>query len=308
MMAEARHLSWGAAALWKQLEPELPGLSVEVLARAESTNTLLLDRVRQQGGRRAEGGEAARSAQVGRRDADIGPCLLVAEQQTHGRGRLGRGWVAAPGVSLTFSLALTLAPADWSGLSLAVGVALADALDPLVAGTAPRLVLKWPNDLWLREAPGRGRKLGGILIETVGVEGRRVCVIGVGLNVLALPAPAASMSCGQASVQELDPRASPPSVLARVALPLVQAVRSFERRGFGAFAAAYAARDLLHGVELTTTAADCPAGRGAGVDAQGALIVLDAAGQRHRLVSGEISVRPQAGDEDGAAAASGQPC
>lgn len=307
MMAEARHLSWGAAALWKQLEPELPGLSVEVLARAESTNTLLLDRVRQQGSRRAEGGELARSAPTGRRDADIGPTLLVAEHQTHGRGRQGRAWVAAPGASLTFSLGLTLAPADWSGLSLAVGVALADALDPIAPGRSPRLALKWPNDLWLREGPGRGRKLGGILIETVGVEGRRVCVIGVGLNVLALPTQAAAMSCGQASVQELDPLANAPSILARVALPLVQAVRRFERDGFGAFAEAYAARDLLRGEEVTTSSPDCPAGRAEGVDANGALCVVDAVGRRHPLVSGEVSVRPLAGDEDAATAAA-TPC
>src|SRR5436305_15350183 len=98
------------------------------------------------------------STAFGRRAADLQPCLLVAEHQTHGHGRNGRVWQAAPGASLTFSLALPLAPKDWSGLSLAVGVALAQALDPPQAGAAasdaPRIGVKWPNDLWLPDGPG----------------------------------------------------------------------------------------------------------------------------------------------------------
>ena len=67
-----------------------------------------------------------RRARAGRTE----PVLLVAEQQTAGRGRLGRGWHSGAGDSLTFSLGLPLAPADWSGLSLAVGVSLAESLHP----------------------------------------------------------------------------------------------------------------------------------------------------------------------------------
>ena len=78
--------------------------------------------------------------------------VVTTEHQTAGRGRLGRSWHSAAGDSLTFSLALPYAPADWSGLSLAVGVALADALDP--EGHA--IGLKWPNDLWLRDGSLQG--------------------------------------------------------------------------------------------------------------------------------------------------------
>ena len=66
----------------------------------------------------------------GRRSMDTQPCLLVAEQQLRGRGRVGRSWQSRAGASLTFSLALPLSPVDWSGRSLAVGVALAGALEP----------------------------------------------------------------------------------------------------------------------------------------------------------------------------------
>ena len=174
--AGAPHLFWNADGLWRQIEPYLPGVSVEVLAHAESTNSLLLERARR-GGRRPEPGTAspggvddlhahgtgADGAPFGRRATDLSPCLLVAEHQTLGRGRLGRSWMSGPRASLTFSLGLPMAPRDWWGLSLAAGVALADALDPREPGEPARLGLKWPNDLWLIDGRGQGRKLGGIL-------------------------------------------------------------------------------------------------------------------------------------------------
>ncbi|HJV95795.1 MAG TPA: biotin--[acetyl-CoA-carboxylase] ligase, partial [Albitalea sp.] len=121
-------LRWGAEALWEELAPQLPGLSVEVVARIASTNSALLERARivvppSDDGDLAQVRPSVESAAFGRRAADLQPCLLVAEHQTHGRGRQGRVWQAAPGASLTFSLGLPLSPKDWSGLSLAVGVA-----------------------------------------------------------------------------------------------------------------------------------------------------------------------------------------
>ena len=317
--APPQALLWHADALWQQLVPYLPGLSVEVLARAESTNSLLIDRARG-GGRRHDAPvttpgelEAARqqgqalppaapadAAAFGRRQGDVQPGLLVAEHQTLGRGRQGRAWHAAPGASLTFSLSLPLAPQDWCGLSLAVGVALADALDPPEPGrAAPRLGLKWPNDLWLAEGPGRGRKLGGVLIETVAVGSRRMVVVGVGLNVEALPAgpmarDSAELSSGYASVREFDAQASAPALLHRVALPLVRAILQFEREGFAGFAAAYARRDLLRDqpVRVQSPRGELLVeGRAEALGPQGALRVRDGAGQVHEITSGEVSVR-----------------
>jgi BirA family biotin operon repressor/biotin-[acetyl-CoA-carboxylase] ligase len=314
-MSDIQHLSWGAEALWRRLEPLLPGLSVEVVAHADSTNTQLLERARQSSGRPdglvTRPGEL-RSARVddpqhstphGRRVVDLQPCLLVAEYQTRGRGRLGRDWVASAGASLTFSLSLPLAPADWGGLSLAVGLGLAQALDPPPAAPAggqagrpigvpgtlawPRIGLKWPNDLWILDGPGRGRKLAGILIETVSVGQRRMCVVGVGLNVAPQAIP--DLPQGYACLQELDARSTAPGVLARTAEPLVRALLDFEAHGFGPLAAAYARRDLLRGHSVTTTLAELPQGVAEGVDARGALLVR--AGSLHHVVSGEVSVR-----------------
>lgn len=303
-MSDGRHLHWGAEALWQELGSVLPGLSVEVVASADSTNTRLLERARISSGRRggtvttpgqldALGARGESSADVptphGRRQDDTRPCLLVAEQQHGGRGRQGRVWHAQAGASLTFSLALALRPPHWSGLSLAVGVALADALEPPVDGTPPRIGLKWPNDLWLMEAPGRGRKLGGILIETVAVGEQRMTVVGVGLNVLSLPG-SAEMTSGFACLRELWPDVHAPQALQRVALPLVHALQRFDAEGFAAFAPAYRRRDLLLGQRVATTFPGVAEGVAEGIDDRGALRVR--AGAVHALISGEVSVRP----------------
>lgn len=292
-------LRWGAEALWEQLTPQLPGLSVEVVARIASTNSALLERARivapsADDGDLAQVRRSVESSAFGRRAADLQPCLLVAEHQTHGRGRQGRVWQAAPGASLTFSLALPLAPRDWAGLSLAVGVALAEALDPLAEGGEPRMGLKWPNDLWLLDGQGGGRKLGGILIETVAAGNRRLAVIGIGINVQ--PMSPTDATSGYACVQEIDPDATAPQVLQRIARPLVDALRLFEREGFPAFAAAYARRDMLRDRAVHTTHPDVPEGVAVGLSDNGALLVRTHEGVKE-VTSGEVSVRLHPGGD-----------
>ena len=292
-------LQWGAETLWLQLEPLLPGLSVEVVARSTSTNTALLERARV----RVEPAtdelvqvrRSVESAAFGRRAADVQPCLLVAEHQTGGRGRMGRVWQSSTGASLTFSLSLPMNPADWSGLSLAVGVALAEALDPQHGTGAPHIGLKWPNDLWLMDAPLESdseaparRKLGGVLIETVMAGSTRLAVVGVGLNVL--PQPTDDVSSGYACLQELDAAATAPGVLARVAAPLVKALLEFDAHGFAPFAERFAARDLLRGRAITTTQSNLPGGVARGVSPTGTLLVQTDDGL-HEVSSGEVSVR-----------------
>ena len=298
-------ISWHAEALWQQLQPLLPGLSVEVLRSTTSTNTALLQRARVRPDAEGDASVIVRrsveSAAFGRRASDWQPCLLIAEQQSAGRGRQGRGWHSQPGASLTFSLGVGLAAAEWSGLSLAIGVALCEALDPfpaMAAGTPdvdrPHLMLKWPNDLWLVDSAagpgvsGAGRKLGGILIETVTAGTQRLAIIGIGLNVCEFDV--AQASTGFAALQELDPAATAPGVLARVALPLVQAIKLFEREGFASFAARFEARDLLRGHRVRTTHPDARDGVAAGVSMQGALLV-QTEGAVLAVASGEVSVR-----------------
>jgi BirA family transcriptional regulator, biotin operon repressor / biotin---[acetyl-CoA-carboxylase] ligase len=259
---------WDAETLWQDLEPLAPGLSVEVLAETDSTNTHLMERARR---------------------GDTLPCLLVAACQRAGRGRLGRPWWSQPGQSLTFSLGLRLAPTDWSGLSLAVGLALAEALGEHTG-------LKWPNDLWLR---GDDRKLGGILVEVAPLAepglrpGERWVVIGAGLNVAPLPdgqASADTFRTGYACLQEFEPLLTPPQLLHRVARPLLEAVLAFETDGLSPrLRTRYAARDVLAG---RTVQAGSVTGVACGLSVDGSLQVRDAHGTVHALHSGEVSVRP----------------
>jgi len=104
--------------------------------------------------------------------------VVIAEEQTAGRGRLGRSWLSHPGENLTFSLVLRpRASQPGSGLlPLAVGVALARAIE---ATAGLRVECKWPNDLMVE-----GQKLAGILMETsVDPSGRPYVIVGIGLNV-----------------------------------------------------------------------------------------------------------------------------
>ncbi len=105
--------------------------------------------------------------------------VVVADEQTGGRGRLGRRWVAPPGSSVMFSRIHRIAePAGRDGVDrfgLAANVAIAETL----AGHLPGVRIKWPNDVLVD-----GRKVAGVLVETARTAlGERVAIIGVGINV-----------------------------------------------------------------------------------------------------------------------------
>ena len=256
---------WPLEAITREVGAQLPGFCAELLPTIDSTNSELM--------RRARAG----------RDA---PTLLVAEVQLAGRGRLGRTWVsqdagalATPGVApiqraLTFSLGMPLRPQDWSGLSLAVGVSVACSLHPA-------LQLKWPNDLWFD-----GRKLAGILIETVAVGERRYVVIGVGINITA--PTVTGLSVAPAWLQELLPQCDAPQVLVRIVPALVAAIREFETAGLAPSLAEFRARDLLYGRAVVLS--NGLTGTAQGIDSGGGLLVHTSTGM-NTITSAEVSVR-----------------
>ncbi|NIC40685.1 biotin--[acetyl-CoA-carboxylase] ligase [Aquabacterium sp. A08] len=262
-------LTRAAEDLWQAVAPLLPGFSVEVLPRIDSTNTELM-----------------RRARAGRHE----PVLLVALEQTAGRGRRGRGWVSTPGGSLTFSLGLPLRPRDWSGLSLVVGVSLAEQLPPAVR-------LKWPNDLWWHD-----RKLGGILVETANVGDLRYAVVGAGLNLHTptLPDPAPDTAPSDApppmppvGLDALVPPGAPlpdaGDALLTLVPALVRDLLRFEREGFAPFGPRFAARDALYGRPVRLS--DGQEGTAVGVRSDGALL-LDTGQRTEAVVQHEVSVRP----------------
>ncbi len=126
---------------------------VHWFTQIDSTNRYLLD-------------EAARGAAEG--------MVAVADEQSAGRGRLGRSWVAPPGASLLVSVLLRPdGPRDrWSLVTIATALAAADAV---AAETGIAARLKWPNDLVVAD-----RKLAGILAEAEPGGG---LVVGMGINV-----------------------------------------------------------------------------------------------------------------------------
>ncbi|WP_027016976.1 biotin--[acetyl-CoA-carboxylase] ligase [Comamonas composti] len=267
-------IHWPAESLWQAVEPLLPGFSVEILPSLDSTNTELMRRARQ---------------------GLCDPVLLVTELQTAGRGRLGRQWTSGAGDSLTFSLGLPLTPGDWSGLSLAVGLSVAQSLQPRLpepGSGRPRIGLKWPNDLWI----DGDRKLGGILIETASFVGGshdtgsgRYVVIGIGLNIRSRPGE--GMRTPPASLLDMDERLDAPTALACVLPPLVADIQSFARQGFAPLLERFAQRDILR--DRAVTLSDGRHGQAQGLGTDGALLVRTATGVE-AVTSSEISVRPSA--------------
>jgi BirA family biotin operon repressor/biotin-[acetyl-CoA-carboxylase] ligase len=271
-------------------------VAIERVAETASTNADLL--------------AWARSTDPGRA---LAPRALVAGRQTAGRGRLGRRWEATPDASLTFSLAWPLAASvDLSGLSLAVGAALAAALDPRPGATL-RIGLKWPNDLWLVGPGEPGRKLAGVLIETMPHGDARVVVIGIGINLLAQRVEAAASGVAWLAEIDAEAAAAPATLLERLVAALADALHRFERDGFAAFAADFATRDLLRGRRVRCEAGPGPGRTGVadGVSAGGELLLRTSEGVVERIGSGEVSVRLDGEDplaDDHARNAAGASC
>jgi BirA family biotin operon repressor/biotin-[acetyl-CoA-carboxylase] ligase len=252
------------AAIASRLGVAARRFDIDILPRCDSTNAELL--------RRAEAGAASGT-------------VIIAEEQTAGRGRRGRTWFASPGDSLTFSLLWRFAPGTApAGLSLAIGVAVARALQ-IAGGGEP--ALKWPNDI-LKD----GRKLGGILVELV-PGAPHAAVIGIGLN-LRLPsampenvraASAAICAAGEA----LDANALYASLLGE----LLATLESFAAGGFAAIRPEWMARHAWQDARVSLSSDFGPMRQGIcrGVGTDGALLLEVVDGRVERILSGEVSLR-----------------
>jgi BirA family biotin operon repressor/biotin-[acetyl-CoA-carboxylase] ligase len=217
--------------------------------------------------------------------------VLAAETQTAGRGRRGRAWHSAAGASLTFSLLWKFAGGTTalSGLSLAIGLAVARALDRC---GAIGVMLKWPNDLLARHATGWA-KLGGILIEiATSVDGPATAVIGIGLNVR----PGGNASAVDQAVTDLArlgatvPRNQ---LLACTLEELASVLDQFEISGFAPNVAAWNARHAFQDlpVALTAEVGEPVYAIARGANADGALMI-DSANGPTLIFNGEVSLRP----------------
>lgn len=189
--------------------------------------------------------------------------VQVADQQTEGKGRLGRSWESPPGSSL--SVSVLLRPVDvpagqWPWLPLLVGVAVVAAVRD-AAGLEARL--KWPNDVLLDDA-----KLAGILVERIDTPDGPAAVAGIGMNITAVPADGAASLAGTGATRD--------TVLASLLEHLADWYGRWraDREGCG-LAAAY--RDLC-GTIGRQVRAELPGGsvltgEAVDIDASGALVI-----------------------------------
>ena len=219
-----------------------------------------------------------------------GGTVIAAEWQSGGRGRLGRPWHAGVGEALTFSLLWRSArgAGALSGLTLAVGVALARALAAAGAGS---VALKWPNDvLW------RGAKLAGVLTELQrDALGPTAVVIGVGINVRMSEATRARIGQAAADLETACGVAPDRNrLLAGVLDELDCLLEAFGRAGFASLRDEWQRRHAQQGRRVTLTLPDGTrrSGRARGVAEDGALLLETRSGTQ-RFHSGEISLRPQ---------------
>jgi BirA family biotin operon repressor/biotin-[acetyl-CoA-carboxylase] ligase len=218
-----------------------------------------------------------------------GTDIFLAEQQTAGRGRLGRQWASPMAANIYLSLRRRFnkgLPA-LSGLSLVVGVLLAKTLRSQGFGD---IGLKWPNDVY---APAN-KKCGGILIEVSGEANAEItAVIGIGLNVRMPAHSAKNIEQAWTDLQQLagGKNVSRNKVLTALLNELLPGLQRFEDEGAGEFLLQWPQYDVLLNQEVRLSdGTHSHIGLALGITEQGALRLRQDGVERH-YHSGEISVR-----------------
>lgn len=217
-----------------------------------------------------------------------GPLVFVTECQTAGRGRRGRQWQSPFAANLYFSIRFPVSGgfAALGGLSLAVGVAVAQALQELDPPLP--VTLKWPNDLQIN-----GAKVGGVLIELAGeMDGQVDVVIGVGVNGRMTGHQARDIDQAWTDLASELADMPPRTTLAACVLSrLLEMLPHFSQHGFVAFQNDFDRYDAVRGKSVQVQSGDqMILGRAVGVLADGALRVETPDGVRE-VYGGEVSLR-----------------
>ena len=291
-------------AIWKQLA-KLEPLGLELQSQAGKGYCLsggldLLDRSRIQEGLLAPVNAAisqfelfevldSTNAWLMRQESGSGISVCISECQTAGRGRRGRQWVSPFARNIYMSLRVTAETGfgAFEGLSLAVGVAVADALGDL---GATDIKLKWPNDiLW------QGRKLGGVLIEAAGdPSGRCHAVIGLGLNLKAEASMIKEIDQPWVSLEEiLDNQPGRNESVIAILNYMVPMLASYETDGFRSYKSKWESLNahLNQRVSLQTGLSQTT-GLVCGVSDSGGLLLLTDRGLE-TFHGGEVSLRAE---------------
>ncbi|ELY4377435.1 bifunctional biotin--[acetyl-CoA-carboxylase] ligase/biotin operon repressor BirA [Cronobacter sakazakii] len=238
--------------------------SVTVLPVIDSTNQYLLERLSE-----LESGDAC-----------------IAEYQQAGRGRRGRKWFSPFGANLYLSMywRLEQGPAAAIGLSLVIGIVMAEVLHELGAG---QVRVKWPNDLYLHD-----RKLAGILVELTGKTGDAAqIVIGAGINLAMRQVESDIVNQGWINLQEAGIKVDRNELAVRLIEKLRASLREFEQEGLAPFLSRWEKLDNFIHRQVKLIIGDREIyGISRGIDNQGALL-LEQNGVIKPWMGGEISLR-----------------
>lgn len=229
--------------------------------------------------------EAHRRAGKGER----GPLWIIADRQTAGRGRLGRGWVSEPGnLYATHLFTIAATPAAASQVSFVASLAVYDMAAKFVEPAAAQVLkLKWPNDVLLG-----GAKFSGLLPETVHQDGtgRITLALGCGINLAHAPDEA---RYPVTALARHGAKVTPREALDRLDAALTHWLAIWrEGRGFDAIRTAWLARAAHLGCEMIARQNDTEIlGRFEGLQADGAMILTLPDGGRRTIHAGEVQVR-----------------
>jgi BirA family biotin operon repressor/biotin-[acetyl-CoA-carboxylase] ligase len=211
---------------------------------------------------------------------------VVADSQTGGRGRLGRQWHSPPGCNLYCSYVVR--PAidlqDYPKLTMVAGVAAAQC----VQDNAPfQIGLKWPNDLYIGT-----RKCGGILCESSLASAPPFAVIGIGINCNLNTSDIPEELKGMATSLLIEGgcRIDTQQLFVDLREHLLDAVSDFEKQGFSQILTRWNHFDTFRGTHMTWVREDRKPieGINLGPDLDGSLVVQDAEGKHHKVISGDV--------------------
>ena len=211
-------------------------------------------------------------------------CVVAADAQSAGRGRLGRTWVSPPGAGIYASVILRPARDVAAMLTLAAGVAVAEGIE---AATGLDVRLKWPNDVFVEGlSGGTGRKLAGILAESASPT---AIVLGFGINVLPAAYPPEIASRATSIESELGRRVERGLVLAESLGALARRYADLRARRVAEITAAWRARAASTFGRAVEWESGGTIHRGVvqDIDEEGALLVRTS-GATVRVMSGEV--------------------
>ena len=223
--------------------------------------------------------------------------VILAEQQTAGRGRRGKNWVSPFAANIYLSIVWDFEQGAQAleGLSLAIGVAVKRAL---TTHGVQGVKLKWPNDIYVEQ-----KKLGGILLEMIGdPAGHCSVIVGVGLNVTMPASQANAIDQDWTDVTtELQDQQSPGAgatvparnnLAAALISEILPLLSTFQAQGFAAYRDEWQAADAFYGqAAVISTPKKSIAGIVKGVETNGALRLELEGGKIESFIGGELSLR-----------------